>query len=356
MAKSVQDVMALIREQGIRMVDFKMVDINGQYRHVTIPAENFSEDIGLGFAVETRFLRENDTVSDTGSEYERDVFRKDVVATAEECVRLGQLHEKEGCTRGRTEGELGGLTGCVDELYDVTADFGFERNVLNGCADAADGFHVGDGVDLVERVHAAAVGDDVDFFFFGRIAHGETHCETVELCFRKRIGTDVTGRVLGCDIHERVGNAVGRTVNRNLRFFHCFEKRGLRLRGSTVDFVREENVRHNETFTEFEFFLLTVVYVEAGDVGCHNVGGELCAVEVEAGCLGKSRRDGGFTGARYVFNQNVTAGEHCRNEKHDFVMLTDDDLLYFRDECLRGLVRGFVYFDSVFVCHVFLSR
>ncbi|MBO7150817.1 MAG: glutamine synthetase beta-grasp domain-containing protein, partial [Clostridia bacterium] len=34
------------------MIDFKMVDINGQFRHVTIPAENFSEDTlksGIGF-------------------------------------------------------------------------------------------------------------------------------------------------------------------------------------------------------------------------------------------------------------------------------------------------------------------
>ncbi|MBO7341707.1 MAG: glutamine synthetase beta-grasp domain-containing protein, partial [Clostridia bacterium] len=52
MAKSVQDVIALIREAGIQMVDFKMVDVNGQYRHVTIPAENFSEETmksGIGF-------------------------------------------------------------------------------------------------------------------------------------------------------------------------------------------------------------------------------------------------------------------------------------------------------------------
>ena len=52
MAKSVQDILALIKEKGIKMVDFKMVDINGQYRHVTIPAENFSEDTmksGIGF-------------------------------------------------------------------------------------------------------------------------------------------------------------------------------------------------------------------------------------------------------------------------------------------------------------------
>ena len=52
MAKTVQDILAIIKEHDIKMVDFKMVDINGQYRHVTIPAENFSEDTmtsGIGF-------------------------------------------------------------------------------------------------------------------------------------------------------------------------------------------------------------------------------------------------------------------------------------------------------------------
>ena len=52
MAKSVADILAMIRENNIKMVDFKMVDINGQYRHVTIPAKNFSEATmknGIGF-------------------------------------------------------------------------------------------------------------------------------------------------------------------------------------------------------------------------------------------------------------------------------------------------------------------
>ena len=42
----------MLRDEEIQMVDFKMVDIHGQYRHVTIPAENFSEDMmtdGVGF-------------------------------------------------------------------------------------------------------------------------------------------------------------------------------------------------------------------------------------------------------------------------------------------------------------------
>jgi glutamine synthetase len=52
MSKNVQDVLNLIKEHNIKMIDFKMVDINGQYRHVTIPAENFSEETmkyGIGF-------------------------------------------------------------------------------------------------------------------------------------------------------------------------------------------------------------------------------------------------------------------------------------------------------------------
>ncbi len=52
MPKTVQDVMAMIRDNDIKMVDFKMVDINGQYRHVTIPAQDFNEEImheGVGF-------------------------------------------------------------------------------------------------------------------------------------------------------------------------------------------------------------------------------------------------------------------------------------------------------------------
>ncbi len=52
MANSVKDIIALIKEKDVKMVDFKMVDINGHFRHVTIPAQHFSEDImvnGIGF-------------------------------------------------------------------------------------------------------------------------------------------------------------------------------------------------------------------------------------------------------------------------------------------------------------------
>jgi len=52
MAKSVAEIISLIQEKNIQMVDFKMVDIHGQFRHVTIPAKHFNEDTvknGIGF-------------------------------------------------------------------------------------------------------------------------------------------------------------------------------------------------------------------------------------------------------------------------------------------------------------------
>ena len=52
MSKTVKEIMDLIQEKNIQMVDFKMVDIHGQFRHVTIPAKDFTEEImleGVGF-------------------------------------------------------------------------------------------------------------------------------------------------------------------------------------------------------------------------------------------------------------------------------------------------------------------
>ena len=52
MAKTAQDIMQMIRDEDIKMVDFKIVDFRGQFRHVTIPAANFNEETmvnGIGF-------------------------------------------------------------------------------------------------------------------------------------------------------------------------------------------------------------------------------------------------------------------------------------------------------------------
>ena len=52
MKNTAEDILQLIQDQDIKMIDFKVVDINGQFRHVTIPASQFSETTineGIGF-------------------------------------------------------------------------------------------------------------------------------------------------------------------------------------------------------------------------------------------------------------------------------------------------------------------
>ena len=52
MSQTTESIIQLIQTQGIQMIDFKIVDINGQFRHVTIFASQFTEETmedGIGF-------------------------------------------------------------------------------------------------------------------------------------------------------------------------------------------------------------------------------------------------------------------------------------------------------------------
>ncbi|MCR5108932.1 MAG: type I glutamate--ammonia ligase [Lachnospiraceae bacterium] len=52
MPKTLKDVQMMIRDEGIQMVDFKLTDIDGRWRHLTIPAERLTESTmehGIGF-------------------------------------------------------------------------------------------------------------------------------------------------------------------------------------------------------------------------------------------------------------------------------------------------------------------
>ena len=52
MAKNLQDIQKLIKDEGILMVDFKLTDIDGRWRHLSIPAERLTESTmehGIGF-------------------------------------------------------------------------------------------------------------------------------------------------------------------------------------------------------------------------------------------------------------------------------------------------------------------
>ena len=50
--QSSEQILTLCKEKGIQMIDFKMTDLEGRWRHITIPVERFHEDLftyGIGF-------------------------------------------------------------------------------------------------------------------------------------------------------------------------------------------------------------------------------------------------------------------------------------------------------------------
>ena len=52
MAKTLDDILRMIRENNIKIVDFKLTDLDGRWRHLSIPAERLSEKTmteGIGF-------------------------------------------------------------------------------------------------------------------------------------------------------------------------------------------------------------------------------------------------------------------------------------------------------------------
>ena len=52
MGRTLQDIQKLIADKGIEMVDFKLTDIDGRWRHLSIPAERLTESTmehGIGF-------------------------------------------------------------------------------------------------------------------------------------------------------------------------------------------------------------------------------------------------------------------------------------------------------------------
>lgn len=52
MSRTLEDILAMIKDNGIEMIDFKLTDIDGRWRHLSIPADKLSEKTmtaGIGF-------------------------------------------------------------------------------------------------------------------------------------------------------------------------------------------------------------------------------------------------------------------------------------------------------------------
>ena len=120
-----------------------------------------------------------------------------------------------------------------------------------------------------------AAPEHLDLVLLARVSEGRPQEEAVELGFGQRVRALVLDRVLRRDDEERGLEQVRLALDRDLALLHRLEQRRLRLRGRAVDLVGEKEVGEDRPGAELEVGVALVPDRRAGDVGRHQVRGEL---------------------------------------------------------------------------------
>ena len=122
--------------------------------------------------------------------------------------------------------------------------------------------------------------DDVDLFLERGIVHFDIEHEPVQLSFGQRIGALLLNGVLRGQDKERRRQRIALARHGDRLFLHGLEQSGLGLGGGAVYFISQYDIGEDRAFDELELAVL-VEYFGPGDVGGHQVGSELYAVEGE---------------------------------------------------------------------------
>ena len=121
-----------------------------------------------------------------------------------------------------------------------------------------------------------------------------------------------------------------RAVDRDLVLLHRFEQGRLGLRRRAVDFVGEQDVGEDRAADEADHAAargpVLFDHLGAEDVGGHQVGRELDAVELEVDCLRQLLDQQRLGEAGHAAQQAVAAGEEGDQDLADDALLADDRL------------------------------
>ena len=119
----------------------------------------------------------------------------------------------------------------------------------------------------------------------------------------------------------------------DLLLLHRLEQGGLRLGRRAIDFVGQNDVGEQRAGQETKLAragaLVLLDYFRAGDVGRHQVGRELNAVEFERQRVGQRANHQRLGQARHADQQTMAAREQRDEQLLDHLALADDALGHF---------------------------
>ena len=173
-----------------------------------------------------------------------------------------------------------------------------------------------------------------------RVAHPDPQQEPVELALGQGIGALVLDRVLGGDHQERVRQAVGHVVDRDLPLLHRLEQGRLGLRRGPVDLVAEHHVGEDPARPEGERPGVPVVDARARHVGGQQVGRELDPTPLKVERAGQRLGQAGLADARHVLEQQVPLGGQAHQGQPGRVLFALEDLGHVVDDRFERLGKG----------------
>src|SRR5215471_8193912 len=190
---------------------------------------------------------------------------------------------------------------------------------------------------------------DLDFFILRQVINDDVEHEPVELGFGQRIRSFQFDGVLSGEHVERLLENIRVAFNRHRPFLHGLQQGRLRLGGSPVDFVRENDVCKDRTFDEHARALAGgAVFFDdfgSGNVGRHQVRRELNALEIEMKHLSYGCNQQRLCKTGNAGDDGVAAGQHRYHHLVDDVFLSDDDLPDFVIDFLKFYMKPLDYFE-----------
>ena len=193
-------------------------------------------------------------------------------------------------------------------------------------------------------------GDDGQLLVVRRVVDEHLQHEPVDLRLRQRVRALRLDRVLGREDEERAGHREGAAADRHLALLHHLEQRRLHLRGRAVDLVGEQEVAEDRPELDLELGAVGPVDARADEVGRHQVGGELHAVERAA----EHRRRGldrqRLRQAGHAFDQQVAARQQADEHALEHRLLPGDHAPDLEQRLLE-LPRDLIPLEGSWICH-----
>ena len=147
--------------------------------------------------------------------------------------------------------------------------------------------------------------------------------EAVELRLGERVGALELDGVLGREHCECRGQRVPDAIHSDGTLLHRLEQCGLCFRGRPVDLVGQHQIGKDRTRSEREL-ASAAQERDAGDVGGHQVGGELDALELDVQRERQYAHQQRLGGSGHALEQHVTASEQADERLAGRRLLAED--------------------------------